>query len=159
MLLAKVDLLQGLVQAEHRRHHNPAQAAAAPAPGLCQPAVVAPAQSHLSVRPTRQWPQEDRRIQDMHIDSECVHMGQPGRNVGYLAGLVWCILANVRVLGKSPAFDQPVLPVPAGFWDNHLGLAGTLRLLHILPRPFRLHHMGVCVDHCQAWTPWLVVSD
>src|SRR5262249_61349069 len=77
-------------------------------------------------------------------------MGQRGAHVADLAVLVGRILPDVGVLAKAPPFNHPVLPSPASFGDDHLRLEDTLRLLHRLPRPFRLHDMGVGIDYCHA---------
>jgi len=50
----------------------------------------------------------------MHVNGKRIHMGQTGGDIGDLAGLIGRILADVGVLGKRPAFNQPVLSVPAG---------------------------------------------
>ena len=49
------------------------------------PAVVAPGQRQLDLGLARQRAEEDRRVEDLDIDLELVHVAQPGLDVVHFA--------------------------------------------------------------------------
>ena len=144
VVLAEADLLDGPVRGPRRRQHHPPDTAASLLPDLREPAVVTPAERPLHIGAGGQRTQKQRRIDDLDVHGQLVHVRNARRHVGQLARLRRGVEAEVGV-GHDSLVDAPVAQAVM-LRDEEVRRKAFVLFLHELPGLFRLDHVGVCID-------------
>ena len=110
VVLREAQFLQRGVHVARRGHAHPAQPSVRLRAAVGEPAVVAAGDGELRLRRVRRLDEEERRVDDLRLRAEFVHVAQARRDVQQLAGLerraALAVVADAAVLAL--AVHEPV---------------------------------------------------
>jgi hypothetical protein len=153
VLLREADLSHGLLHVVVRGQADPAEAAARLLGAIGEPMVVAPLHRVFGIRVGGHADQEHRRVHDLDLCTELVHVPHAGQRVQQLARLDGRLRAGVVAMEtRLPmAVDDPV-PRRGAVGVEIFGLCGLglpfdVVVFDEFPGRFGFVNVGVRVDH------------
>jgi hypothetical protein len=107
ILLGVARFFDRFVHRKQRQHRHPAQPFGSLLPDIDQPSIVTSRHRQLDLGTSSKGTKEDRRIQNLHVDVQVVHMLEPRPDVRHLPGLSRGVMADIACLSDIRSIDQP----------------------------------------------------
>src|SRR5512145_1522639 len=147
----KIRLCESRVHIQKRHCGNPTKTASRRPAEISQPAIVAPAESDIDFWATGQSAEKERRIENLNVDLQLVHVPKPCFHIAHLPNGRRYRLIDVDAPGEDSSVDEPELS-PA-FLSHHGGLKLPLRAFHRFPRALGFDHMSIGIDSGHLYPP------
>ena len=157
VVFGEPQLLQRRLHIDERRNAHPSQAPIGLGATVGEPAVVAPRLRHLPLRPRIGNHQKERRIDDLDLGAQLVHVAQAGLHVEELAGLhdrpAEMVVADsaARGLGIHDPVAQIGYRLVGARTEGGDRLVSLLLRRHVLPGGVGLVNVRVGVNDARAF--------
>src|SRR5262245_45748421 len=128
---------------DHRHHRDPAQPAFSLATDINQPLIVASTDSLLDFRFGSQWAKKQRRIKDLNVDIQLVHVLETAFNIAHLPNRLGQTTIDIDTAVEYPSVDEPVLRATATRCDQK---RPALVVLDVIPSLLALDYVRIGID-------------
>src|SRR5262245_44049882 len=141
--LGEGDLYHSACHVDHRHHRDPAQPALSLATDINQPLIVASTDGLLDFRFGSQWAKKQRRIKNLNVDIQLVHVLETAFNIAHLPNRLGQTTIDIDTAVKYSPVEEPVLRTTAARCHQK---RPVFVVLDVIPSPLALDHVRIGID-------------